>query len=97
MGSWGFGQYAASQDKDIRVWDVDSLHCKHVLKGHTQEVLCLCITGVRSGRAGVSSCAFVPLVGSRTLHLGADKFNYHCCSRTVVLQAMTLLVCGGAS
>lgn len=27
------------------MWDLGSYHCKHILKGHTQEVLCLCIAG----------------------------------------------------
>ena len=34
------------------MWDLESLHCKHVLKGHTQEVLCLCITGFKAPRIG---------------------------------------------
>lgn len=37
--------YSGSQDATVRVWDIETKHCKHVLLGHTKDVLCLALVG----------------------------------------------------
>lgn len=39
--------FSASADKTIRVWDIDSRRCEHVLEDHTRPVLSLAISGNR--------------------------------------------------
>ncbi len=39
--------FSASADKTIRVWDIESKRCKHVLEDHTRPVLSLAISGNR--------------------------------------------------
>lgn len=39
--------FSASADKTIRVWDIDSRRCEHVLEDHTRPVLSLTISGNR--------------------------------------------------
>lgn len=39
--------FSASADKTIRVWDIASRRCEHVLEDHTRPVLSLAISGNR--------------------------------------------------
>ena len=39
--------FSASADKTIRVWDIDTRRCEHVLEDHTRPVLSLAISGGR--------------------------------------------------
>ncbi len=39
--------FSASADKTIRVWDVASRRCEHVLEDHSRPVLSLAISGAR--------------------------------------------------
>jgi F-box/WD-40 domain protein 7 len=43
----GHRLFSASADKTIRVWDIDSRRCEHVLEDHTRPVLSLAISGSR--------------------------------------------------
>lgn len=44
---YGSRLFSASADKTIRVWDIDSRRCEHVLEDHTRPVLSLAISGNR--------------------------------------------------
>lgn len=37
--------YSGSWDKTIRVWDLETFSCKHIINGHTEAVLALCVMG----------------------------------------------------
>lgn len=43
----GHRLFSASADKTIRVWDIDSRRCEHVLEDHTRPVLSLAISSSR--------------------------------------------------
>lgn len=55
--------FSASADKTIRVWDIDSRRCEHVLEDHTRPVLSLAISG---NRLYSGSYDFTIKVGSNT-------------------------------
>jgi F-box/WD-40 domain protein 7 len=54
--------FSASADKTIRVWDIESRRCEHVMEDHTRPVLSLALT---RGKLFSGSYDFTIKVGSR--------------------------------
>ena len=59
--------YSTSEDGTCRVWDLRSMSCVHVLKGHEGAVLCLCAGhgagAVAEGKSGKGSDPFTVITG----------------------------------
>jgi WD40 repeat protein len=70
----GHRLFSASADKTIRVWDIDSRRCEHVLEDHTRPVLSLAISG---NRLYSGSYDFTIKVGKQSSSVGPSSHNKH--------------------
>ena len=66
--------WSCSQDKTVRVWDIDTLHCRRVLEAHQDEVLCLCSAGQATQPGGVP-----PIVCSGSADHTLRLWDSHTC------------------
>jgi WD40 repeat protein len=70
---YGARLFSASADKTIRVWDIDSRRCEHVLEDHTRPVLSLAISG---NRLYSGSYDFTIKVRARTCSSARSRGSY---------------------